>query len=191
METDPIPPPVRDPLPRRVYVAGGALVLGAAIVGAILLLVPRRTPTQPAEVAQAQAPGWKPPPPEILVTDKLRLTESQFRGWPLHFPGARLLALRVEAAPKPVNIALLQRARFDRFRTERDALLADKTRLVAGLSAEGTRKFSSHARVPAGDWVLVVEMPKASLLFSDDTTANVKLTSQLVAPPAAAAAPAR
>ena len=189
METDPIPPPVREPLPRRVYVAGGALVLGAAIVGAILLLVPRRAAIQPAEVAQPT--GWKAPPPETLVVDKLRLTESQFRGWPLHFPGARLLALRVEAGPKPVNVALLQRARFDRFRKERDPLLADKARLVASLSAEGTRKFSSHARVPAGDWVLVVEMPKASLLFSDDTTANVKLTSQLVAPPAAASAPPR
>jgi hypothetical protein len=166
-------------------VAGGALVLGAAIVGAILLLVPRKTAVQPMEVAQVS--GWKPPPPETLVVDKLRLTESQFRGWPLHFPGARLLALRVDATPKPVNVALLQRARFDRFRTERDPLLGDKARLVAGLSAEGTRKFASHARVPAGDWVLVVEMPKASMLFADDTTATVKLTSQLVAPPAAAA----
>jgi hypothetical protein len=151
----------RSPEARKRLLAGGTvlflLVGGTLILGALR----HRSPESKAQVPKHGVGTVKGSTLETVADERLRLSAGQFKAYPMHLPSQRNVSVRVDApANSPVNVALVQKVRFERFRADRGALFADKSQLVAALSGQRVVKGSPHARVPAGDWVLVVERPK-------------------------------
>lgn len=171
----------RTPEGRKRLIAGGAL-LALVVSGALVALLhgspePKTAPAQKRAAAAAKGGGA-----ETIADEKLRLSAGQFKAYPMHLAAQRNVSVRVDASPAaPVNVALVQKARFERFRADRDALFADKSQLVAALSGQRVVKGSPHARVPAGDWVLVVERPKDSADAKGEGGVALRVTSASIA----------
>jgi hypothetical protein len=152
----------RSPEARKRLLAGATVLF--LLVGGTLILVALRHRSPVSKATQAPKHGAiaaRSVNLETVADERLRLSAGQFKAYPMHLSSQRNVSVRVDASPNsPVNVALVQKVRFDRFRSDHGALFADKTQLVAALSGQRVVKGSPHARVPAGDWVLVVERPK-------------------------------
>lgn len=169
----------RTPEARKRLLAGGSvlvLLLGVGVAAAL-----HRTQEPRTVAAQKHsAPAARGPSTETVADEKLHLAAGQFKAYPMHLSAQRNVSVRVDASPKPVNVALVLKARFERFRSDHDALFADKTQLVGALSGQRVVKGSPHARVPAGDWVLVIERPKDSDQPKSETGVAIRVTTASV-----------
>ncbi|GAC1345748.1 MAG: hypothetical protein NVS2B9_11270 [Myxococcales bacterium] len=170
----------RSPDARKRLLAGGAVLV--LLVGASLVALSRGPAEPKAAGVQKRAAGAKGAGTETVADEKLHLTAGQFKAYPMHLAAQRNVSVRVETTPnKPVNVALVQKVRFERFRSDHGALFADKTQLVGALSGQRVVKGSPHARVPAGDWVLVVERPKDAEESAGEAGVSLRVTTASVA----------
>jgi hypothetical protein len=164
---------------KRLLAVGAALVL---LVGGTLVALLNRSPeSRTVQGTKHGAAAAKASGQETIADEKLRLSAGQFKAYPMHLAVQRNVSVRVDAPPgSPVNVALVQKVRFERYRADHGTLFADKTQLVAALSGQRVVKGSPRAKVPAGDWVLVVERPKDGESSAGESTVALRVTTAAV-----------
>jgi hypothetical protein len=113
--------------------------------------------------------------PTTIKDERVQLKEGAWKGYGFTVPASRKIEVHVSAAPKSVDVVTVSRADYDQFSKAHKALFGGQYKYIPSLSSRNVTKYDGQAILAQGEWYVVVMRPQQSLLFGDDTDAQVKI----------------
>ena len=113
--------------------------------------------------------------PTTLADERVQLKEGQWKGYGVALPTARKVEIHVTAGPKAVDVVTVAKSDYDQFTKAQQSLFGGKFQYVPALSSQRVTKYDGQGILAQGEWYVVVMRPQESLLFGDDTNAQVRI----------------
>ncbi len=113
--------------------------------------------------------------PTALADERVQLKEGQWKGYGLVLPAARKIEIHVTASPKSVDVVTVAKKDYDQFTEAHQPLFGGRFQYVPSLSSQRVTKYDGGGILTQGEWYVVVMRPQESLLFGDDTNAQVRI----------------
>lgn len=83
----------------------------------------------------------------------------------------------VGSSKKSVDVMLMTGAELEKYRRAKGKLFGGKFTYRQALSQQNVRRMDETAVLPAGAWVIVVQVRQTSLLIMDKTSISVDVTA--------------
>lgn len=113
--------------------------------------------------------------PEVIAKETVPIDEGEARAHCVDLPTRRRVQVQVSATPEKVSIILLPGTEWEKYSKARGRLLGGKYSYNTALSQAGTISMDKEAMLEAGRWCIAVERPRESLVFTDQTIANITI----------------
>lgn len=114
--------------------------------------------------------------PEKLADERIELHEGQYKAYSFSLRSDARVRVAVQAAPKSVDVMLMNSSDFKGFQKASRKLFGGKYTYREALSGQQILSLEKTEMVPSGHWTLVVMRPAEALLFKKGTSASVTVT---------------
>jgi hypothetical protein len=114
--------------------------------------------------------------PQKVVSERASLKEGQAMMYAFELRSDARVEVEVHAQPKSVSVMLMTAAELEKFRKAMGELFGGKYTYRQALSRQAVLQMKDTEMLPAGSWAIVIQRPRESLLFGDDTAAAIDVT---------------
>ncbi|ACL64447.1 hypothetical protein A2cp1_1098 [Anaeromyxobacter dehalogenans 2CP-1] len=115
--------------------------------------------------------------PETVVSETVSLDEGAAKYYGFSLPTQGKVEVTVAAAPKSVNVYLMDEQDWQAYSKARQKVTGGKFTYRQAPSARSVLNMKQSDLLPAGSWRVVVERPQEALLFGDSTAATLTIVA--------------
>ena len=114
--------------------------------------------------------------PVKVVDQRVQLKEGQAVTYSLNLNTDSRVQVQVTAAPKPVDVMLMDQNQAAQFRQAMGKLFGGNYTYMQALSGQQVLSMDKTDLLPRGQWALVVMRPREAILFTEDAAAQIVVT---------------
>jgi hypothetical protein len=116
--------------------------------------------------------------PETIVNESLQLKEGAAMSYSFILPSSRRVDVKVNAAPKNVNVMLMTDEQWLKYEKVHGSLWGGEFMYTRALSRQDILSWEGSDVLPAGRWRVVIERPKEAILFGHPSDVSVTIVAR-------------
>ena len=150
------------------------IVLGLVVVAGLFLAY--RAATNDKAAPASAGLGGILRQPQKLASERFELKEGEAKMLTFTLRSDARVEVKVTAQPKNVDVMLMTAEDLEKYKKAKGKLFGGQYTYRQNLSRQGVLTMNETETLPAGTWAIVVQRPNESLLFGDNTVANLDVT---------------
>jgi hypothetical protein len=111
--------------------------------------------------------------PQQLLKKHDILKEGEYLDFPLSNSRNRKVEVTISAGPKKVNLVTMDDGNFLAWKNAKGSLTGGAYKYIPALSTKDTTSATREGVLPEGSWHIVVERPRESIVFTEQTSVDV------------------